>query len=40
MTDFIAVATNVDGGFKIKATTMADGMVSVMRQIKKRLKLV
>ena len=26
MTDFIAVATNVDGGFDIKATTMTDGM--------------
>ncbi|MEO2507982.1 ABC transporter substrate-binding protein [Clostridium paraputrificum] len=30
MTDFIAVATNVDGGFDIKATTMTDGMFPVL----------
>ena len=30
MTDFIAVATNVDGGFDIKATTMTDGMFPVV----------
>lgn len=30
MMDFIAVATNVDGGFKIKATTMTDGMFPVL----------
>ena len=30
MTDFIAVATNVDGGFKIKATTMTDGIFPVL----------
>ncbi len=30
MTDFIALATNVNGGFKIKATTMTDGMFPVL----------
>ena len=30
MTDFIAVATNVDGGFDIKATTMTDGTFPVL----------
>lgn len=30
MTDFIAVATNVDGGFDIKATTMTDGIFPVL----------
>ena len=30
MTDFIAVATNVNGGFDIKATTMTDGMFPVL----------
>lgn len=30
MTDLIAVATNVDGGFDIKATTMTDGMFPVL----------
>ncbi|MEG0297249.1 MAG: ABC transporter substrate-binding protein [Clostridium sp.] len=30
MTDFIAVATNVDGGFDIKATTMTDGVFPVL----------
>lgn len=30
MTDFIAVATNVNGGFDIKATTMTDGVFPVL----------
>ena len=30
MTDFIAVATNVEGGFDIKATTMTDGTFPVL----------
>ena len=30
MTDFIAVATNVNGGFDIKATTMTDGMFPIL----------
>lgn len=30
MTDFIALATNVDGGFDIKATTMTDGTFPVL----------
>lgn len=30
MTDFIALATNVDGGFDIKATTMTDGIFPVL----------
>lgn len=30
MTDFIAVATNIDGGFKMKATTMTDGLFPVL----------
>ncbi len=30
MTDFIAVATNVDGGFDIKATTMTDGVFPIL----------
>ena len=34
MTDFIAVATNVDGGFDIKATTMTDGVFPVLSKEK------
>lgn len=34
MTDFIALATNVDGGFDIKATTMTDGTFPVLSKEK------
>lgn len=34
MTDFIALATNVDGGFDIKATTMTDGIFPVLSKEK------
>jgi NitT/TauT family transport system substrate-binding protein len=38
MTDFIAAATNIDGGFDIKATTMTDGVFPVLSKEKEITK--